>query len=396
LEETLPDFIEGRRNNISPSTASTYTTALRRFLHYLDDHETLDPDSPTPLLADCLDVLLRYADFLAQSGLSESTYTLYLTALGQWLDYLFEADLLDDGVTATDFQRLRKQLRDKTNVSLKSANLKPERERRAPGAKLIERFLLVARRDRAADRDASPAERRRSELRRLRNVALVETLVSTGARIGEVVGLNVGDLLDDQAAHIRRGVGKGDKSRVVFFDDRAWFALQAYIGETGAAHGAAPIFLRHDRGAGSKIKRISEKGAQAVLRRLRSLVVLDLCEDLVRLLLTSRDPMEDHIAHLAGKLAEDDAWPEGLSRAQRDHPELTDEVYALRMQIRQAREVTAHSFRHALGTTLLEETGDLAAVQDLLGHADPGTTRRYSRLSDERLRQVHREGLRRS
>jgi len=84
-------------------------------------------------------------------------------------------------------------------------------------------------------------------------VALLETLISTGARIGEVVGFNVGDLLDDRAADIRRGVGKGDKRRVVFFDDRAWFALQAYLGETGAAHGHMPIFLRHDRGAGGKI-----------------------------------------------------------------------------------------------------------------------------------------------
>jgi site-specific recombinase XerD len=187
-----------------------------------------------------------------------------------------------------------------------SANLKPERERRPPGDALIERFLHVARHDTTVGTDASPAARRRAELRRLRNVALLETLISTGARIGEAVGLNVGDLLDDH------------------------------------------------------------------------------------------DLAEGHVAHLAGRLAEDDAWPEELSQAQRAHPELTDQVYGLRMKIRQAREVTAHSFRHALGTKLLEETGDLAAVQELLGHADPGTTRRYSGLSDEQLRQVHREGLRRS
>jgi site-specific recombinase XerD len=220
--------------------------------------------------------------------------------------------------------------------------------------------------------------------------------------VGEVVGLNVGDLLDDQAAFMRRGVGKGDKSRVVFFDDQAWFALQAYVSEPGAAHGAALIFLRHDRDAGGKAKHLSEKGSQAELRRLRSLVVLDLCEDLVQLLLVDHDPMEGHVAHLAGRLAEDDVWPEELSRAQRACPDLTDQVYGLRMQVRQAREVTAQSFRHAFETTLLEETGDLAAVQDLLEHADPGTTRRYSAgihsipLSDERLREVHREGLKRS
>jgi integrase len=176
---------------------------------------------------------------------------------------------LGDGVTATDFQRLRKQLQDKTNVSLKSANLKPERERRPPGDALIGRFLHVARHDTTMDPDASPAARRRAELRRLRNVALLETLVSTDARIGEVVGLNVGDLLDDQAALIRRGVGKGDKSRVAFFDDQAWFALQAYVGETGAAHGAAPIFLRHDRGAGGACPYVCYRLPDSGSRRLR-------------------------------------------------------------------------------------------------------------------------------
>ena len=133
-------------------------------------------------------------------------------------------------------------------------------------------------------------------------MALLETLISTGARIGEVVGFNIGDLLDDRAADIRRGVGKGDKRRVVFFDDRAWFALQAYLGETGAAHGHMPIFLRHDRGAGGKIKRLSEKGAQAEIRRLRSQVVLELCGELARLLLADHDPTEDHVAHLTGRV----------------------------------------------------------------------------------------------
>ena len=42
---------------------------------------------------------------------------------------------------------------------------------------------------------------------------------------------------------------------------------------------------------------------------------------------------------------------------------------------------------------MLEETGDLAAAQDLLGHADPSTTRRYAKLSSTRLREVHRKAL---
>jgi len=396
LEASVPAFIDSRRSNVSPSTSMTYRTALRRFLRYLDTQEPVNPDSSVSRLSNRLDLLLSYADNLAQSGLSESTYTLYLTALNQWLDYLFENNVLGDDITATDYQRLRDRLSAKTHISLKSTNLKPEKERRAPGDEVIDQFLRAARTDDTVDPDASLDDQRRGELRRLRNVAILETLVSTGARIGEVMGLNVGDLLDDKAAVIRRGVGKGDKSRVVFFDDAAWFAVQAYIGETGVSRASHPLFLRHDRGAGDKIKRLGETGAQREIRRLRSRVILSLCEDMVRLLLADHDLTEDHIAHLATRVAEDEAWPQQLANAQHAHPELADQVYRLRMQIRQARETTAHSFRHAFATKVLSNTGDLAATQDLMGHASPDTTRRYAKLSSERLRQVHREGLTRS
>jgi integrase len=49
---------------------------------------------------------------------------------------------------------------------------------------------------------------------------------------------------------------------------------------------------------------------------------------------------------------------------------------------------TAHQLRHRAATTALDETGDLAAVQDFLGHAKPETTRIYARSSDRALRRV--------
>lgn len=389
LRGTLSGFLTTYKGNTSPSTQATYATALRRFFRYLDSDEcdAPDADSPTPCLAHHLDVLLDYADRLAQSGLSEATYRLYLTALGQWLDYLFEANLLGNGVTATDFQRLRSRLSGRLRISLKSTDLRPEQERSAPPDELIERLITLARRD-VPDPDLGDADRRRAELRRLRNVAFLETLVSTGARIGEVLGLNVGDLLDDQAAVIRRGVGKGDKERVIFFDDRAWRALQTYLGEVRAGRSDTPIFRRHDRAAGGEVLRLGVHGGEGALRKYRAQLVRVLCEELVVMLLPDA-PDERHIL-LADRLEDGDEWPDELAQALHAQPGVTDDAYRLKRWIAQARRVTAHSFRHAFGTTLLEETGDLASVQDLMGHADPGTTRRYSKLSDERLRQVHR------
>jgi integrase len=78
-----------------------------------------------------------------------------------------------------------------------------------------------------------------------------------------------------------------------------------------------------------------------------------------------------------------------LYEAQRSRLELGERGNFLKMQIRQAEKITAHGFCHALASKILEKTGDLAATQDILGHADPRTTRRYAKLSSTRLRQVH-------
>ena len=44
-----------------------------------------------------------------------------------------------------------------------------------------------------------------------------------------------------------------------------------------------------------------------------------------------------------------------------------------------------HALRHTFVTDLLEETGDLALVQDALGHSKPETTRVYAKVRNSRL-----------
>lgn len=50
----------------------------------------------------------------------------------------------------------------------------------------------------------------------------------------------------------------------------------------------------------------------------------------------------------------------------------------------------AHLLRHTFGTLVYKETKDLALVQDLLGHNDPNTTRVYTHIDKERMRQASR------
>jgi integrase/recombinase XerD len=79
----------------------------------------------------------------------------------------------------------------------------------------------------------------------------------------------------------------------------------------------------------------------------------------------------------------------------RGRPLRRESVWSLvRVAARRAgieKKVSPHTLRHSFATHLVEGGADLAAVQELLGHADISTTQIYTHLDREYLREVHRK-----
>lgn len=101
-----------------------------------------------------------------------------------------------------------------------------------------------------------------------RDRAILETLYSTGARVSELVGMNVADLY--AAEGLVRLRGKGRKERIVPIGDVALDAIKSYHAAFNSApsarHSAAPVF-RNTRGG----RLTSRSVARIVTKYSRSL-----------------------------------------------------------------------------------------------------------------------------
>lgn len=291
-------------------TARTYANALNLFQGLLKSKK-IDPakSSADSLTEDVIPLLIKYLN-----GYSPATERLYIQAIANFYQFLASERMAD--------------------VNLPRLKALVQQRARRPGIRLpqfpandIERVLAFI-----SDSNFIQADGEVERLRAVRDRAFLLTLADTGLRVHEACKLRRGEIDWNEGRALI--VGKGDKQAVVRFSTRSMKALKEYLslragldGGSGKPLSALPLFARHDKGAGKKIKPITTA--------------------------TGRNIVSERVKQALGDEAEG--------------------------------KITPHSFRHYFVTTVLRGSGNLKLAQELARHANIQVTQRYAHLSDDEL-----------
>ena len=100
----------------------------------------------------------------------------------------------------------------------------------------------------------------RDKCENVRDLSLVELLISTGMRVGELVNLNISNLnFEDRSCIV---LGKGNKEREVYFDAKTKLHLKEYISKRNDTNDALFVSLREPH------QRLSISGIELIIRNL--------------------------------------------------------------------------------------------------------------------------------
>jgi integrase/recombinase XerC len=317
IDQAVNDYIDTIFLARSESTARTYKNALRAFKLVLGDHDLQPGTTPISNLSE--NAIIWFASALKKYA--PATERLYLTAVAGFYEYLAAEQLAE-----INLPRLRLLIRQR---SRRSGQRLPQFPRDA-----IEDMVTYA-----LDMRLRPVEDETERLRNMRDRAFLLVLADTGLRVHEACELRRGDIDRNEGKAIV--IGKGDRQAVVRFSSRSISAIKDYIslraaldGSSGRALTSLPLFSRHDRGAGKKVKPITTT--------------------------TGRNIVAQRVRECLGENA--------------------------------VGTITPHSFRHYFVTTvLLGSGGNLKLAQELARHKNIAVTQRYAHLADDELDQGYYE-----
>lgn len=313
IRQAIVEYLAVKASTHSTNTARTYRNALNLFVELLEQQGLSSDRPPTSLPEEAVG---WFAATL--KDYSPATEQLYMTALVDFYGYLVAERLTD-----INLPRLRELAR---------------RRARRPGLRLpqfnsenIDKIIEYAEN---ISKGVYGGEQER--LRALRDSAFLLTLADTGLRVHEACALRRGDLDWNNGKALI--TGKGNRQAVVRFSKRALRALQAYLSARATLDGASgrqlsslPLFARHDRGAGRKIKPMTTA--------------------------TGRNIVNQRVREVLGKEA--------------------------------VGSITPHSFRHYFVTVVLRASNNLKLAQELARHKNIAVTQRYAHMEDGELDQKY-------
>jgi integrase len=314
LAEAIEKYLSNVRAARSEHTARTYGNALSVFSRVLIERWK-DPQK-TPVANLNEDGIAWLAAYL--KTFSSATEQLYLTAVAGFYEFLAAERLAE-----INLPRMRLLIRQRS---------------RRPGVRLpqfptedIERILSYMA-DPANQASPESANGINERLRAKRDAAFLLTLADTGLRVHEACALRRGDIDWNEGRAIV--IGKGNQQAMVRFSSRSMKALKEYLsarasvdGGSGRPLASLPLFARHDKGAGKKVKPITTT--------------------------TGRNIVAERVEQILGKES--------------------------------VGQITPHSFRHYFVTTVLRGSGNLKLAQELARHKNIQVTQRYAHLSDDEL-----------
>lgn len=284
---------------LSNKTQANYSAFLKKFLYWLKGNhlENLKPHQLTE------DYLWQYRVWLSRqtgkknTALKKRTQNYYLIALRALLNYF-----ADRGIISLPAEKI-KLAREESEKKIKFLSLDQ-----------IEKLLETP------DQKNTPG---------LRDRAILETLFSTGLRVAELVNLDREQIkIKNETKDLEVSVtGKGNRTRTVYFSERAIDALKKYLVKRNDSEKA--LFI-HYRGPKQSLKRLSTRSVENLVKK-----------------------------------------------------------YALMAGISVL--TTPHVLRHSFATDLLMQGVDLRTVQEFLGHKNITTTQVYTHVTNRRLRDIHRK-----
>jgi integrase/recombinase XerC len=167
-----------------------------------------------------------------------------------------------------------------------------------------------------------------------RDRAILELLYAAGLRVGELVGLNLGDISLSEG--LVKVVGKGRKERIVPFGKTAAEALQAYLEVRAKRVKAQASSKSKPAAAAGEAVFLNFRGGRLTGRSVGNIV-------------------DQYVGRLAQRL--------------KVHP---------------------HTLRHTFATHMLNAGADLRTIQELLGHESLSTTQKYTHVSTEQLVRIYK------